>query len=130
MSGYRMLEDKDVEKLYKRIKPLVRFARTLRGYVRHSEGDLYYIKEVNPHNIAFTWDPKAAKKATGLVPLEQIVTYHTWAYYGFFKPTIAEVLSQIPENCLESIVAFETDVDSVQLCGDYHVASTTLYRKG
>lgn len=57
-------------------------------------------------------------------------------YYGIFKPSIAEVLAQIPEELIEQTVAFETigpaDADALNkerdaLNAGFHVATTRLY---
>lgn len=96
-----------------------------------------YIKPVDLFKVAYTWDPKLAKRAVNLEPVRDITTYHTFGYYGFFKPSIAEVLAQIPADLLEKVVAFEiigspTTADdlnreSVALNAGYHVAVTRLY---
>ena len=99
----------------------------------------YYIKKVDPEKIAFTWDPKKTKRARKLKPLKDITTYHTYGYYRMFKPSIAEVLAQIPEGLLAATIAFEiverpetaADLDkhSEALNDGYHVATTRLYAK-
>ena len=117
-----------VAELFKHIKPVYEF-----------DGVKRYIKPVALHTVAYTWDAKPAAEAVGLIPLTDITTYHKWGYYGFFKPSIGEVLRQIPEDLLEQVVAFEI-VDSpknsedlnknlTELNDGYHVATTRLYRK-
>lgn len=116
-----------IQELAERIKPIVQFPR---------EGKCY-IKPVDLFGIAYTWDPKSADKATGLKPLCDITTYHTYSYHGFFKPSIAEVLAQIPAEHLDKVVAFEI-VENPETADDlnrerealnagYHVATTRLY---
>ncbi|MBI4118791.1 MAG: hypothetical protein HY452_00830 [Parcubacteria group bacterium] len=128
---------KRIKELAKRIKPVVRFARGANGLFESSEGHLFHIKPVDLFGIAYTWDPKPTDKATGLKRLCDIRTYHTYGYYGFFKPSIAEVLAQIPTEHLTEVVAFEI-VESPETAGDlnrehealnagYHVATTRLY---
>ena len=77
-------------------------------------------------DVAFTWDPKPTTRAAGLIKLDQIVTNHTYGYHGMFKPSIAEVLCQIPEKYLNDVVAFETEYGG--MAGEYHSGVTTLYR--
>jgi hypothetical protein len=115
--------------LGKRIKPVIDFGG--------SYGKCY-IEPVDLFTIAYTWDPKRARKAVGLEQICDITTYHTWAYYGFFKPTISEVLAQIPAAHLEAVSAFEIikrpenaddlNKEKVALNAGYHVAVTRLYR--
>ena len=85
-----------VEELCRKIQPVISFGK-----------ERYYIKKVDPEKIAFTWDPKKTKRARKLKPLKDITTYHTYGYYGMFKPSIAEVLAQIPEELLAATRAFE-----------------------
>ncbi len=123
--------------LAERIKPVVRFARGEKELFRSPEGYPFYIKPVDPFEIAYMWSPEPTDRATGLKPLCDITTYHTWAYYGLFKPSIAEVLAQIPAEHLDKVVAFEIvahpetadDLNAEREATDagYHVATTRLY---
>jgi hypothetical protein len=66
-----------------------------------------------------------------------ITTHHPYGYYGSFKPSIAQVLQQIPREHLDKVVAFEIvkfpktvddlDPESEILNSGYHVATTRLY---
>lgn len=115
-----------IRELAKRIKPIVSI-----------DHQLYYIKPVDPFRIAYTWDPEPADRATGLTPLCDITTYHSYGYVAFFKPSISEVIAQIPEEHLDKVVAFRI-TKSPETCDDlnshceatdagYHVATTRLY---
>lgn len=121
-----------IREMAKRIKPVVTFNGP-------KKSGPHFIKPVDLFEIAYTWDPKPAGKAVGLEPLCDITTYHSWAYAGFFKPTIAEVLAQIPAEHINKAVAFEI-VDRPRTCADmnkehealntsYHVATTRLYTR-
>lgn len=116
------LSKERINELYSRIKPVYEYKRRL-----------YYMKDVDLFNIAFTWDPKPLKPASGLEKIVDIETLHTWAFYGFFKPTIEEVLCQIPKEYINRTIAFRTELvsddPSIAIRGDYHVATTTLYEK-
>lgn len=115
-----------------RIKPVVSF-------MKDGVPTRYYIKEVSLSSVAYTWDPVKTEVAEEFVVLGQIITYHTYGYYGFFKPSIAEVLSQIPEKYLGIVTAFEIvaqpqSADDLNehvaiLNAGYHVAITQLYGK-
>ena len=149
------LTDKELLSLYARIKPVVsgsqlgeeelgRFIgrwteENKAGWVetdalkKGASKSLFWIKEVNPRNVAFTWGPEAAGLASGLKKVGEITTYHTWGYYGFFKPTIDEVLAQIPKELVGKVCAFETvpssyDINKVLTPDNkYHIGKTTLY---
>ena len=58
---------------------------------------------------------------------------HTYSFFGFFKPFIAGVLSQIPKEFIKDTVAFEI-IDTYPMSGDefddgYHTSSVRLYVK-
>ncbi|MEK7628729.1 MAG: hypothetical protein AAB421_04930 [Patescibacteria group bacterium] len=130
--------EKRIRELGERIKPVIRFAKGAKGLFRSDEGHPHYIKPVDLFGVAYTWNPKPAERAKGLKPVCDITTYHGFAYHGFFKPSVAEVLAQIPKEHLDSVVAFEI-LDSPQTASDlnaehealnagYHVATTRLYK--
>ena len=122
------ISNERLHELALRIKPVIKI-----------KGKLRYIRKVGLKTIAFTWDPKPTSQAEHLKPIDDIITYHTWAYYGFFKPTIAEVLAQIPEHLVDQVCAFRI-IKHPENAGDlnvqrdvvndgYHKAVTRLYRK-
>lgn len=132
MTSIPKISDERLEELMKQMQPVVRFARLYNEHgtkelQREKRGDLYYIRPVHPRNQTFVFDPKPTKRAYGLKPFKTIETYHMTG--GFFhKPSIAEVIAQIPEDCLERVVAFEErsrGFDGESRC--YTVADTTLY---
>lgn len=118
--------------------PDVKDLMHIRPVVRR-EGDLFFIAKVDPFRTAFTWAPKLEDKAEGLVAVATIKTLHRYAYYGFFKPSVGEVLCQIPEELRSTVVAFETEgpqtaddlnKDLAALDAGFQVAETILYSKG
>jgi hypothetical protein len=125
------ISDEELNERYETIKPVLRFAEVTFGgrttHETHNDGDLYYIQDVDPRRTAFNLDPKPTEKAHGLTELDRVKTYHTSG--GFFhKPSVAEVLAQIPVCCIEDVVAFETVDPYVDRTMDYSVATTILYR--
>ena len=123
------IADARLTELLQSIKPLVRVNPT----------GLHYIEPCDPRKVAFTWDPTPTTPANDLEPICTIRTLHTYGFYGFFKPSIAEVIAQIPEALLIETVAFETrgpqdrddlGKESAALNAGFHVAQTTLYRRG
>lgn len=145
-----------IRKLARRIRPLIRFAKVItttkptasggveiitrltpKGKLQQDErGSLYFIKPTNPFTVAFAWSPKPIARPPRLQELCTITTYHGYGFYGFFKPSVAEVIAQIPKEHLDKVVAFsvkgpETAEDLnehiEELNEGYHVAQTTLY---
>lgn len=122
------ISDERLAELVERIKPTCRFNDELR-----------YIEPVDPRRVAYMWSPKPAETADDLNPVADIRTYHSYGAPNVFKPSIAEVLAQIPDEHLSNVVAFEImnspdDADDLNreleaLNAGYHVATTRLYRK-
>lgn len=120
------MSKEDVANRAERIKPCYRFGDVLK-----------YIEPVDLYTTAFTWSPNPAENAEGLRPLNDITTYHSYGYYGFFKPSISEVLRQIPADIVDKVVAFEIikspensddlNANIEALNAGYHVATTRLY---
>ena len=112
-------------------------ARQIKPVVTFKEEDSCYIKPVDPFSESYLWDPQPTDRATGLSVLCDITTYHPYGYYGSFKPSIAQVILQIPPEHLDKVIAFEIvkhpetadDLDSVNEIFNfgYHVATTRLY---
>jgi hypothetical protein len=128
------ITDERIEDLLHRMWSVVRFS----DGNQDRSGELYYIHSVDARSIAFTWDPYPTDLATDLVELARIQTLHTYGYHGMFKPSVAEVLEQIPEEYLDETVAFEThgpetvhdlNREHDALDAGFHVAETILYRR-
>lgn len=86
---------------------------------------------------SFTWSEDLREPALGLVAAKTVVTLHTYGYYGMFKPSIAEVLAQAPED-LGEYVAFSIEGpstaddlgrDQAAFDAGFHVATVTYYRQ-
>lgn len=129
------ITEKKLKELMKRIKPVVRFSRVenSRGsnLEEDSNGDLFYIKSVNPRDVAFTWEPEPTRMARSVnpSPYKKIETIHDYGAPVFFKPSIAEVLAQIPEKDIGRCVAFETNHLGFTQNSSHHTAETRLYEK-
>ena len=82
------------------------------------DGKLYTFKPVDPRTVAFTWGPKKLKnikkKKKKFKELRVVETDHRCGYVGFFKPSIAEVLAQIPGDLSEKANAFYIDIDTIE----------------
>lgn len=140
------ITDKKLKGLMSRIKPVVRFAKvsTLTGsklelekygssdYLEEDKsGDLYYIKDVHPRNISLTWNPNPVRMASEVNPnpYKIIVTLHDYIHSSLFQPSIANVLSQIPEEDENRCVAFEIGNPSFSSDNKFHIAETKLYER-
>jgi hypothetical protein len=123
------ISDEELAKLYRRIKPVIRFWKL----------GLWYLWRQDLRTVAYTWSPKIKFPAFFMKPLKDITTFHGFGYHGFFKPSIAEVLAQIPADLVDKVVAFEIiespetvddlNRESEALNAGYHVAVTRLYTR-
>ena len=104
MSQIPQISDERLEELVGKIRPVVRMSKVTTSrrsrLEQDEEGDLYYVKDVDPRNVAFTWEPKPTSMAKGVNPnpYKEIVTIHSYGAPVFFKPSIAEVLAQISDE--------------------------------
>jgi hypothetical protein len=117
-----------IRELGERIKPVMEF----------KEEGRRYIKPVDIFAESFTWDPEPGSKATGLKSICDITTYHPYGYIGNFKPSVAQVILQIPREHLDKVIAFEivkapdevpdnSTPEYEALDAGYHTATTRLY---
>jgi hypothetical protein len=134
MGIFDNLTDKELLELAKRIRPVVDF-----------HGMLFYLRidlDVKKlRGTSFLWNAAENMGDTpiGIEELTLMVGKFTGAT-ALFKPSIAEVLSQIPKNLLPEVVAFEIP-DQLLTANSgcesmfngkwvsYHVATVRLYKK-
>ncbi len=121
MNRIHPISDDRLKELAKRIRPLMR-----------RNGELRYVSVPRDlRNTSFLWNarPKLWGRTSDLGYFASISTYHTFGYQGFFKPSVAEVLAQIPEDYLAQTVAFEVLGPWRVTADGYHVAVTRLYER-
>jgi hypothetical protein len=116
------ISDKKLEALRKTIRPLV-----------IKDGKLHYASMVDPRNVSFAWSA-AKERAEDVEPFAVIRTIHEYGAPVCFKPSEAEVLSQMPEKLTKEAVAYLTVSPARAehaLTEDtrFHVARTVLYRR-
>ena len=121
------ITEEKLNNLIQKIVPVVR-----------ENNKLYLIEIPDLRSIAYTWDYKITEECNNLKEITRIKTNHYCGYYGLFKPSIAEVLSQIPEDLIDEVAAFEiiSDIcsgtdDEIKIFneGNGHLATTILYEK-
>lgn len=116
---------------------IIRRAANIRAMKRDENGKLRFITHPDLFNTAYLWAPNLEGEAPPMQEVYRCTTYHTWAYYGFFKPSIAEVLAQLPADMVRKVKAFEL-VGEPQTAADfnkdreafdagYHVAEAVFY---
>ena len=103
-------------------------------------GALCYIKPGHLRNEAFQWSPKWGSRVVKPVKMATVRTLHTYGFYGFFKPSVAECIAQIEADLspemLAQAIAFEVrgpsdakalNDESAALNAGFHVATTIVY---
>lgn len=96
------LTDEELLAIYRRIKLIVLFKEIY-----------YYLKRYNVsmmRNQSYLWnldkDIRGQVDMTGAETIVEFPCYHTYGYVGFFKPSIAEVLQQFPDDVLNDANVF------------------------
>ena len=124
------MSDAEIARWYATIKPIVGHDTYLRGL---SADELT--------GIAYTWLNEPSDYAdkvdfSKLSVLEDRKMLHGYEYYGFFKPSVGEVIRQIPKEHLNKVVAFEiidgaiamNSTFNAELNAGFHVSIVRLYQ--
>lgn len=124
------MSEEEIAHWYETISPIV-----------NSDTYLRKLSSKELSGVAYTWltDPSDYGNKVDfskLSVLEDRKMLHTWAYYGFFKPTVGEVIRQIPKDLLSKVVAFEIIDGAIGMHGTfgaelnagYHVSIVRLYQ--
>ena len=133
------ISDKEMMKRYNHIKPVIMV-----------KGKLHYFREFNleeiiERNYLYVREEDVGEEV-GEDELEVLegrdfVCLHAYVYYGFFKPKIGEVLSQIDKQDIPLVKAFEIiempetledfykdSFTSIAYNNGYHVSTVRLYK--
>lgn len=124
-----------IAKWYSTIRPIV-----------HEGNKFTFLRELSSQEISgcgYTWlnDPKDYAETVDFSKLSffaDVKMLHGYGYYGLFKPSVGEVIRQIPADMLEKAVAFEiiyspmTAADFEQFREEFdagfHVSIVRLYK--
>jgi hypothetical protein len=126
-AGIPVISDDELAARHAKLRPLVRIGDDL----------CFIVDPTDLRAVSFIWSPVAADKSTGLSPATTVVTLHTYGAPVCFKPSIAEVLAQAPEDWQTyAAYSIEGPEDAEALNRDheathagYHVAVVTYYRE-
>ena len=85
-------------------------------------------------SVAYMWNAEEDKiqDLDNLTLVAKLTTFHTYAFHGFFKPDLGEVLSQIPSSIDFDEKYYVTtnsysDIWYETTCGNYHIGITSVY---
>lgn len=97
------IDDKRLKELYQLLKPIVTIDE-MKYLLRE-----FTLQELR--NQSYIWNRHEDKRdivdLSRLETVDDFLCLHTFGYYGLFKPSIAEVLSQAPESVIEQANTFE-----------------------
>ena len=97
------IDDNRLKELYQLLKPIVTIDE-MKYLLRE-----FTLQELR--NQSYIWNRHEDKRdvvdPNKLETVDDFLCLHTWGYYGLFKPSIAEVLSQAPESIIEQANTFE-----------------------
>lgn len=89
-----------------------------------------FIKDVDPFEDSYIWNPQFIKGDVDLMPFKTILAKSYYGHPALFKPSIAEVINAIPEDCLKDTVAFQINGDAkIDQETSTHIFPVMLYRK-
>ena len=109
----RNLPKEEALMLAKRIRPVM--TRTANGKFKmllvdkKLDGDKHWVDGGKIYNQSYTFNDlrQIYDKAENLTEVATINTYHRCGYPALLKPSVYEVLYQIPQDLLDKVVAFE-----------------------
>lgn len=81
---HKQITDEALEMAMKIVKPL-----------RCDDCKLVWLAPSDPRHESFPWEENVIGPAENLQEHRRVETWHTFGYYGFFKPTLAECLAHI-----------------------------------
>ena len=97
------IDDNRLKELYQLLKPIVTIDE-MKYLLRE-----FTLQELR--NQSYIWNRHEDKRdvvdPNKLETVDDFLCLHTWGYYGLFKPSIAEVLSQASESVIEQANTFE-----------------------
>ena len=97
------IDDNRLKELYQLLKPIVTIDE-MKYLLRE-----FTLQELR--NQSYIWNRHEDKRdivdSSRLETVDDFLCLHTFGYYGLFKPSIAEVLSQAPESVIEQANTFE-----------------------
>lgn len=122
-----LLDDESLKPLNDRIIPIIE--KDGKKYTCQKKHSLKQIREES-----YIWNSDDFTKKVDVSKfriLTHVKMLHGHGYYSLFKPSIAEILSQIPKAYIKDTVAFEI-IDTYPMSGDefddgYHTSSVRLY---
>ncbi len=123
-------DKKEILKLARQIKPVTKTKEPGKSF---SKGGLFYILPVDIYEKGWRKNEEPLCKANGLYKLAKIDTLHVAVNGNQFRPSVEEVLQQIPDEYLGETVAFSiTSKQELEVAGDtpdkcFIKAQTTLY---
>lgn len=133
-------KDKEWIKESKSKEEILELSKKIIPIVSEGKNKYSIIPQKDIFGTSYTWDKKLDRKVKSMATFAEMTTYHSYGYYGFFKPSIDEVLRQIPDDILSEVIGFEIinnpstaadfykdDLTRWAFDNGYHSARTVLY---
>jgi hypothetical protein len=88
--------------------------------------EYFTIEQPDLRKTAYTWSPQLTARV-GFIPLKKVMVDFPCGYYGFFKPSIAEVLAWYPDD-VKGINCFCLEKDELDIyqSGSHQRAEVTF----
>jgi hypothetical protein len=124
---------------------IINYYKTIRP-IKRTNGTSYYLRELIDKElteVSYTWiekdDTFHEVDYNQLSAIKEIKVLHKYDHFELFKPSVGEVISQIPNELLNIVVAFEiikystpaNDFNSYheEFDAGFHVSIVRLYSK-
>lgn len=121
---------------------IVKWYATIRPIVYHNETPVFLRKltEDELTNVSYTGlnemgDYGENVDLSEMSVLADVKMLHRWGYYAYFKPSVGEVIRQIPKELLSKVVAFQIihvasmSIFKPEFNAGYHVSVVRLYQE-
>lgn len=101
--------------------------------IMNKDGVLHHVHPASLTKSSFIWDPVWGKRVKeDIWEHARIETYHSCGYIALFKPSVEEVLAQIPEHLTKEVDYFQLLTEDTVACfsqGDGHRTIAILYTR-
>lgn len=136
-----MMEKDEIAKWYKNIRPIVNYKS--KNNCNKKQVYLRKLKNNELTDLSYTWlqnekDYAEQVEYEKLSALADVKMIHRFGLYGLFKPSVGEVICQIPKELLPKVVAFEIIYNPInnsdfnlfkkEFDAGFHVSVVRLYQ--
>ena len=91
-------------------------------------GTLFTIETPDLRRVAFTWAPKPVHQIQAFEEVARLLVWNCCGYHGIYKPSLAEVLPQLPTDTEANAFYMDYDHIDIHKSGTYQRATAVLVK--